>query len=77
MSIEDIFARMERSAAILERLIRWAVALVVLIAGGVLWGARLEWNATQTRQDVDQHEQQLRLHGEHLHALDVTLARKP
>lgn len=44
MSTEDIAAKFEAFGALMERVMRWQIAIISLTACGVLWGARLEWN---------------------------------
>jgi len=77
MSSEEIIERFEATTALLERMAKWVVAMVVLVATGVLWGARLEWQGTRAIERLGEHETVIRVHDTRLHDIDVTLARRP
>lgn len=42
---EDLFTRGEHVVSIVERLMRWQMAIICCTAAGVLWGARLEFRS--------------------------------
>ena len=69
MSIEEIARKFEVTAAAIERMFRWQVAIIGMTAAGVLWGARLEWNQAQLAALVLKHDARLDKTGEQISEL--------
>ena len=43
-----------------QKILSLAIAIVALIAGGALWGARLEWGQSEIKQKQDKSEKDIK-----------------
>lgn len=60
MSHEDVFARCDLLLGRIEKLWKLALSITLCIAGGIAWGARLEWNVAQLGEDMKDTKAQVR-----------------